>query len=172
MGPKPEVNAFLMEHVAAHGQEAEEAVVLELQQANGTFEAVVLIFAMEFLHGSVGKGREDLKQRRIEASVRGCSGGWGVKATDDVACGGALDGPGIEDVHETASTQVDDAEAEDETYEDAEGEGYDHRRRGVHCSRLRVGLVIRCERSHVKLLTALDGNTEGKLSRKKRKEED
>lgn len=68
MRPEPEINAVLVEHMAAGGEEAEETVVLEFQQTDGAFEAVILPLA-EVLDGGVEKSGERLEERRVEASV-------------------------------------------------------------------------------------------------------
>lgn len=66
---EPEIDAFLVEHVAAHSEEAKKTLILEFQQANRAFQAVPFAFAMKFLHGRIGKRGEYLKQRLLEASV-------------------------------------------------------------------------------------------------------
>lgn len=70
VGTKPEVYAFLVEDMTAHGQEAEEAVVLEFKKANRAFEAVVFLILPEILHGGVEEGWEALEKGRFEASRR------------------------------------------------------------------------------------------------------
>lgn len=138
MSAEPEVDAFLVEDVVADRQEAEEAVVLELQQADRAFQRRILVLFVKFAHGGVGERREDSEEQGIEAARRRLSGVRGVQAVDEIVGGGAVEGPGVEGVHEATSAQVDHAEPEEEADEDAEAEGDDHRRGGVHRRRRRI----------------------------------
>lgn len=66
MRTKPKVNAILVENVATKSQEAKHAIVLELEQANGAFQAITLLLA-EVLHGGIKEGGESFQKGRVEA---------------------------------------------------------------------------------------------------------
>lgn len=133
---EPEVDAVLVEDMAAEGQEAEQAVILKLHQTDGAFQAVLLILP-ELLHGGVGEGGEDLQQRRVKASRRRSMG----RETNDGTRSGALKGPGLDHAGETVFAQVNDAERHEAHHQHTQREG-DQRWWGVVRRRHRRRVVL------------------------------
>lgn len=113
VGREPKIDALLMEHVVANRQEAEDALVLELRQANGALQAVLLL--PEVLDGRVHEGREGLYERRVEAIA-------GPGRTPLVPRGALPQVPGAEQVLEEAPAEEDGEEADEEEDEEDDGE--------------------------------------------------
>lgn len=117
MRVEPEVDAFLVEDMVADRQEPKQAVVLELDQANGAFEAV--LFLAEVFNGGVREGGERLDEGRIESGVRG------VRGSNKVARRRALKIPRVEQALHEAPTEVyrEEAYHEEDKEDDREDDG-------------------------------------------------
>jgi len=122
---EPEINAILVEDVATERQEANHVIILELQQANCTFEVVLLILAKVFNRG-VREGGENLEKLWVEASRRGpkrCKANEGARND-------RLGSPGVDHTREAILAHVHNAEHHKAHHEHAQQEG-DQCRRGV-----------------------------------------
>lgn len=118
VGLEPEIDALLVEDVAAEGQEPEHALVLELQQAYGAFQAVLL--PPELLDARVCKCGEGLHHRPVEP---------GSRVDNHHIHRRSAEAPGGEQVLHEALAEADDGGRREEHDEYDDEEDRDVRRR-------------------------------------------